>query len=228
MTTSPRDSPRRHALVFDLDGTLVDSVPDLAAALNRLLATEGRRRLDLAEVKTMIGDGVSKLIERGLAATGPVPAEALPALVSRFLADYEANALVTTRPFPGVPETLAALRSLGCALAVCTNKPYAATMAVLEGLRLAGLFEAVVAGDSLLVRKPDAKPLISALDRIGAGPEAGVMVGDNVNDVATARGAGVPVVLVAYGYSRQPVGGLGADAVIERFDDLPKVLDALP
>jgi phosphoglycolate phosphatase len=227
MPASPPTLHGRPALVFDLDGTLVDSLPDLAAALNRLLVAEGRRRLALDEVKPMIGDGVAKLVERAVAATGPASDPALPALIRHFVADYEAHAVVATRPFPGVPETLADLRAQGYALAVCTNKPYAATIVVLERLRLAGWFEAVVAGDSLAVRKPDARPLLSAIARLQAGPEAAVMVGDNANDIATARGAGVPVVAVAYGYSRDPIRTLGADVVIERFDQLPRALATL-
>lgn len=227
IAVSSMAADRWRALVFDLDGTLVDSAPDLAAAVNRLLVAEGRRQLELGEVEWMVGDGVHKLVERALAATGPVPAPHQPALVRRFLADYQANALVHTRPFPGVSETLAQLRARGLALAVCTNKPTAAAMAVLHGLGLAAFFDAVVGGDSLPVRKPEPGPLLHILDRLGVAPDAVLMVGDSANDVATARAAGVPVVVVAYGYGRDPADELGADAVIERIGELPALIDGL-
>ena len=176
------------AVVFDLDGTLVDSAPDLQTAINRLLAEDGRRPLELDEVIGMIGDGATKLVERAYAATGGAgrdPAD----LTGRFLAHYEGNAAVRTRPFPGVPETLAELGRRGMALGVCTNKPEAATREVLRDLDLARWFGAVVGGDSLPgVRKPDAAPLLAVLEQLNAAPAAAVMVGDNAERVDTHRG----------------------------------------
>ncbi len=217
------------AVLFDLDGTLIDSAPDLAAALNRLLAGEGRRELSLGEVVAMIGDGAPKLIERAFAATGDgVEGRRLEALRAAFLADYEANGAVLTRPYPGVVETLERLTGEGLRLGLCTNKPGRATRAVLAELGLAGHFGAVLGGDELDgVRKPDPRHLLALLELLGAGPERAAMVGDSENDVAAARAAGLPVIVVAFGYAHAPPGELGAEAVIERFTQLPEALRRL-
>ncbi len=220
---------KRTAIVIDLDGTLVDSVPDLRAALNALLAEEGRPALSVDEVKGMVGDGATKLVERGFAATGAAAdADALAALVRRFLGLYEGHAALHTRPYPGVPETLRRLSAEGLRLGICTNKPYAATLEVLEALDLRRFFAVVTGGDSLNeVRKPDPRMLLTTLARMDATPEAAVMVGDNANDVAVAHGAGVPVIAVTYGYPKMPPERLGADLLIDRFDQLPTALARL-
>lgn len=215
------------AVVFDLDGTLVDSAPDLRVAVNRMLAEHGRRALGLDEVIGMIGDGATKLVERALAASGG-PAGDLAAHTRRFLDFYEGNAADATRPYDGVPETLAALHGAGMALGVCTNKPETATLEVLRDLDLAHWFAAVIGGDSLDgVRKPDPRALLAAVARLGTSPEHAVMVGDNANDVGAARAAGIPVIVRAGGYTRTPAADLGADAVIDAFAALPAALAAL-
>lgn len=217
------------AVVFDLDGTLVDSAPDLRTALNRLLAEHGRRPLSLAEVTTMIGDGAAKLVERGFAATGAEAGDRLPALTDGFLAHYEGAASVETRPYPGVRELLATLRADGLALGVCTNKPEAPTREILRDLDLDGPFGAVFGGDTLDgIRKPDPRLLLAVLDTLGSTPEKAVMVGDNANDVGAARAAGMRVILRTGGYTVVPAEQLGADAVITGFDELPSVLKGLP
>ncbi len=220
------------AIAFDLDGTLVDSAPDLQAALNRVLSWAGRSSLDVDRVKGMVGDGVHKLVERALEATGGVPdAEAVETLahwVSRFVDEYEGCDCELTRPYPGVTETLTLLRQAGISLAVCTNKPQAATLHILEAFGLSKFFDAVLGGDVLDgVRKPDPQHLLATLAGLGVQPTEAVMVGDHLNDLACARGAGSPAVLCSYGYSRVPVSELGADAVIDHFQDLPKALKSL-
>ena len=220
------------AIAFDLDGTLVDSAPDLQAALNRVLTWAGRDTLELDRVKGMVGDGVQKLVERALAATGGVPdseaVETLSHWVSRFIDEYQSHDVELTHPYPGVPETLARLHEQGIALAVCTNKPQAATMHILEAFDLSKYFDAVLGGDVLDgVRKPDPMHLLATLAGLGVEPAEAVMVGDHLNDLACARGAGAPAVLCSYGYSRVPVSGLGADAVIDNFVDLPEALAGL-
>ena len=220
------------AITFDLDGTLVDSAPDLQAALNHVLTWAGRSTLDIDRVKGMVGDGVQKLVERALEATGGIPdAEAVETLshwVSRFIDEYQSHDIELTRPYPGVPETLDRLRKDGFALAVCTNKPQAATMHILDAFGLSKYFNAVLGGDVLDgIRKPDPKHLLATLAGLGVEPSEAVMVGDHLNDLACARGAGSPAVLCTYGYSRVPVTELGADAVIEHFADLPKALKSL-
>ncbi|MBL8672036.1 MAG: phosphoglycolate phosphatase [Alphaproteobacteria bacterium] len=220
---------RAQAVLFDLDGTLIDSAPDLQAAVNRLLLAMERRPLDIDQVKAMIGDGAAKLVERAMAASGAAAtAEALPELVQRFMRLYTgSNAVQRTTAYAGVPETLAALGARGLKLAVCTNKPYRATMGILSALKLTDHFAEVVGGDSLAQRKPDPAPARHLLEKLGVGAEAAVMVGDSANDVATGRGAGLACIAVSWGYSAVPPERLGADRVVDRFADIPAAIAAL-
>ncbi|WP_237213748.1 phosphoglycolate phosphatase [Falsiroseomonas oryziterrae] len=183
--------------VFDLDGTLVDSAPDLHAALDRLMAARGLPGFARAEVVGMIGDGARALVERALAARGQ---GFDPAALEAFLADYTAQAAVETRAFPGIEAALDALQDEGWSLALCTNKPEAATRELLAALGLTGRFDAVAGGDSFPVRKPHPGHLLATIAAAGATPGMAVMVGDHRNDVAAARGAGVPCVFVGWGY----------------------------
>ena len=237
MHKTSRDAP---ILLCDLDGTLVDSLPDLAAAIGELLAIEGRPGLALEAVAAMVGDGVPKLIERAMAATGGAPAKAaLAALVARYMPIYEARMTELTRPYPGAIETLKALKAAGWRLAVCTNKPEAPSRAILAELGFEGLFEAVSGGDSLPVKKPDPGHLLGLLEELGAAPGAAmgeamgaamgeaVMLGDSANDVLAARAAGLPVIAFDHGYGGTPARKLGADRVIESYDELPAALAAL-
>lgn len=210
------------AIVFDLDGTLVDTAPDLTAALNTVLAEHGRSALSVAAVRNMIGDGTAKMVERGFAATGAVPAELDPA-VQRFLAVYAGGVAERSQPYPGVVATLAALVAAGRRLAVCTNKPDALAEQLLAALDMRRLFHVVVGGD-VPFRKPDPRHLQLTLDRLGVTAHEAVMVGDAGNDVASARAAGLPVVLVPYGYTAVPAEQLGADGVLGGFADLPAAL----
>ncbi len=222
---------RGRALLIDLDGTLVDSLPDLMTAINRLLAAEGRATLAAEEVRLMVGDGAARLVERAFVARGGLAGDcggkSLPDLVERFLAIYEADPVARTRPYPGAAETLAALAAAGWRLAVCTNKPEAASRKVLDGLGLAPLFQAVAGGDSFPVRKPDAGHLLGTLGGLGVEPKRAVMLGDSANDLQAARNAGLPVILVSFGYTRTPARALGADAVIDAFAELPDALARL-
>tara|TARA_R110000782_G_scaffold258088_1_gene347660 strand:- start:805 stop:1506 length:702 start_codon:yes stop_codon:yes gene_type:complete len=217
------------AVVFDLDGTLVDSVPDIQAALNWLLARLGRREVARDEVVAMVGDGVPRLVERGLLATGGLPDGGLDGPTAAFTAHYEANATALTRPFPGAVAALTALRDAGCTLAVCTNKPAGATAEILGALDLAPFFAAVAGGDTVPgARKPDPRHLMHVLDQLGVAPGDAVMVGDSHNDVNVAKAAGVVTVAVTFGYAHGPVGELGADVLIDHFDDLVAALGRLP
>ncbi len=211
--------PSLKAIIFDLDGTLVDSARDLRDAVNVLLSEEGLRQIDLDEVKSMIGDGAPKLVERAISATGG-DLSRLPALVVRFLQIYEANASRHTEAYPGVVETLVGLRGLGIPLAVVTNKPYAATIDILEALGLQAYFEVVVGGDTLPERKPHPAPILAALKHLGVAPEAALMIGDNYHDVQAARAAGVRPFAVTYGYSHKPHAELGADRLIDTMSEL--------
>jgi phosphoglycolate phosphatase len=217
----------RNALIFDLDGTLVDSAPDLHRALNAVLAEQGRVPVSLADIRAMVGDGAAKLVERGFADTGaPCEAAALPGLVERFLIHYAAGRHAMTTAFPGVVETLTELKARGCRLGVCTNKPYRPSLEILEVLGVIGFFGAVTGGDSLPVRKPDPGHLLGTIELLGATADTAVMVGDSANDVAVARAAGVPAVVVSYGYTRVPAAELGGDALIDTFADVLTWLEA--
>ena len=213
------------AVLFDLDGTLVDSAGDLRNALNAVLGERGLRSLPLEEVKGMIGDGASKLVERGLAATGGDPAT-LMETHRAFLALYEANASDLTRPYPGAVETLEALQAKGLPLAIVTNKPAAATATLLEALDLARFFHVVVGGDTLAQRKPHPAPILHALKGLGVPAEAALMVGDNHHDIGAARAAGTAAVAVTYGYSHVPHAELGADRLVDSLTELLPLLDA--
>jgi phosphoglycolate phosphatase len=213
-------------LVFDLDGTLVDSVPDLANTLNEVLHERGHTPLSDAEVTPMIGDGVPALVARAFAARGGSAAEAAEAL-PQYIKLYEANATNLTRPYPGVPETLAALRRSGYRTAVCTNKLQQASETVLHGLDLWRLFDGVAGGDRYPVKKPDKGHLLRLIAELGGSPERAVMIGDSENDAAVAHAASVPLVMMRYGYARVDPAGLGAAAVLDRFADLPETLGRL-
>ncbi len=204
-------------LVLDLDGTLVDSVPDIAAAVNRLLASRLLPGLADHEVQAMVGDGTEALIARAFAAHGAVPDATAAA---EYVEDYTARAVEATEPYPGVAETLRILQGAGWRLAVCTNKPAAAASRVLRSLALDGFFAAVGGGDSFEARKPNPAHLLGTIARAGGTAERAVMAGDHRNDVLAAQGCGVPSVFAAWGYGTADMAE-GAQAVAERFADLP-------
>ena len=209
------------AFVFDLDGTLVDSAPDIGDALGAVLREDGRRALSLDEVRGLIGDGVAVLLQRAWAVTGaPLDPSRLADRVGHFLASYAAGGHVGTRPYPGAIEALRSLRARGVRLAICTNKPIGLTHQLLDVLAVADLFDAVTGGDSLPVRKPHPDHLLGTLDLLDARPGEAIMIGDSANDVAVARAAGVAVAVVPWGYTRTPAAELGADRVIASFDEL--------
>jgi phosphoglycolate phosphatase len=208
-------------VVFDLDGTLVDTAPDLTAALNHVLRSEGRAPVPEESVRHMVGHGAAKLIERGMHATGGLPGpEHLDRLFRRFIEHYRANLSVGSRPFPNAVAALETLAAAGVGLAVCTNKPEGLARRLLADLAMDRLLPVVLGGDSLPVKKPDPAHLLATLERLGGGPAGAVMVGDSQTDLAAARAAGVPVVLVSFGYTPVPAAELGADALIDDFDDL--------
>jgi phosphoglycolate phosphatase len=210
--------------LLDLDGTLVDTVPDLAPALNRLMAAYGMAPFSFAQTAAMVGDGVAKLVERAFAARGGVSDAAA---VAAFSADYGAHVAVDSKLYPGVAETLGTLAGEGWRLAVCTNKPEVATRALLAAVGLAPLFAAVGSGDSFPVRKPDPAHLLATLRAAGGQPEAAVMAGDHRNDVLAACGAGVPCVFAAWGYGA-PEMAEGAAAVARNFPELGTIVRGLP
>ena len=213
-------------LVFDLDGTLIDTVPDLANALNHVLREHGHAPFSPREVQAMVGDGIPALVTRGFAGRGGDAAEANEALPD-FLAIYEASAANLSRPYPGVRDTLVGLRRRGYRTAVCTNKAERATLAVLRGLDLLPLFDGIAGGDHFAARKPDPRHLLGLVAELGATPDRAAMIGDNENDAAAAHAAGLPLVLMRYGYARTDPATLDADALLDRFADLPATLERL-
>jgi len=217
------------AVVFDLDGTLIDSAPDLHAALNILLNQQNRDSVTLHQVKMMIGDGVPKLVERGFAATGDIPdAGIMEQMVERYLEIYDKDATTLTTLYPGVTDALQRLQDQDIKLGVCTNKPYAPARQIANEFGLAGFFKTIVGGDTLPgIRKPDGRHLGAALEQLNVSRDHAVMVGDNANDVAVARNSGVPVIVMSYGYTRIPGAELGADIMIDGFDELDRALAEL-
>jgi phosphoglycolate phosphatase len=219
---------RWDAVVFDLDGTLVDTAPDLHAHLNEMLADLGRPGFALDEVRPMIGDGARVLLRRGLEASGGMPDGVdLEALFDEFLRRYTVRPQRFGTVFDGVADILERLATDGMMLGVCTNKPQAPADRLLAELGLARHFQVVIGGDSLAVRKPDPGHLQTVLDRLGAKPNRAVLVGDSANDVRAAEATGVPCVLVSFGYTQIPARELGAVQVIDHMRELPTALAGL-
>jgi phosphoglycolate phosphatase len=215
------------AVVWDLDGTLVDSAADIATSLNRLLAEQDLPALDQDRIRDMIGEGVPMLIRRGLAAHDVTPdGGLLDSLVRRFMEIYSDIATASTRLFPGAREVLGTLSEAGVSQAICTNKPEAITRQVLAGLEIADHFEVVIGGDTLPRNKPDPLPLRTALQRLGIAAEQALMVGDSAIDVIMAHATGVDVAFVTFGYGPEPPESHHADFRINALTELPAVVAA--
>ena len=213
-------------IAFDLDGTLVDTAPDLVRALNQVLAEEGLAPLAYETARNMVGRGAKHLIERGYAATGlPLSTDNSLALVERFIAVYRAGIAAESRPFEGLEEALEALAHHGATLCVCTNKRTDLSVALLDALGLSKHFTAVVGADAAPAAKPDARHLICAIETAGGDVERAVMVGDSITDVSAARNAGVPVIVTSFGYTDIPHADLGADAMIDSYSELVDAIE---
>lgn len=226
MTRHLPPTPHPLAVVFDLDGTLVDSAPDIRAAINDVLREEERPGLDQPSVVALVGDGAAQLVQRAFATSGPaLDGDELESLLARFLARYRAQPARLTKPYDGAEAMLGQLKHAGHRLGICTNKPDGLITAVLDGTGLARYFDAAVGPDRVARRKPDPAHLHATLNAMGvpAGASA-VMVGDSVNDVRAAHAAGMPCVCVTFGYVHGRIEDLGADALIDRFADLPAAL----
>jgi len=207
------------AVAFDLDGTLVDSVPDIAAAVNRMLAARSLPPLAEPAVAAMVGDGLQVLMDRVFAAVGAVQD---PGAGAEYLHDYEDNVLVDTRLFPGAEAALRSLKQDGWRLAVCTNKPERAARLLLAGLGIEQYFDAIGGGDSFAARKPDPLHLRETLAAAGLTPERSLMVGDHTNDVQAARGCGVQAIFAGWGYGQAGMEA-GAAVVAADFASLPGI-----
>lgn len=210
-------------LILDLDGTLVDSVPDLAAALNRLMAARGLALFDHPATAAMVGDGARALVDRAFAQRGLLADEDAQ---TSFLADYSVNAAVATCLFPGTAVALRDLMEQGWLLAVCTNKPEIPARALLRALGLEPFFAAIGAGDSFPMKKPDPRHLLSTIALAGGDSARAVMVGDHANDVAAANGAGLACVFAAWGYGPAAMAA-GATEIAASFSALPAIVNRL-
>jgi phosphoglycolate phosphatase len=207
------------AVIFDLDGTLVDSAPDIHAAVNRLMLGEGKAPLAFETVKRFIGNGVPTLLSRVMAAQGRSGDELHARWMTRFMADYSTGASDLTRPYPGVLEALEALQHAGHVLGLCTNKPLEPARHVLAAFGLDRFFPVVIGGDSLSLRKPDPAPLLAVAEALDAG--SAIFVGDSEVDADTALAAGVPFLLFTEGYRKSPVDEMAHAASFDNFSRLP-------
>ena len=215
-------------VIFDLDGTLIDSVPDLCREISLFLNARGRRALTESETVSIIGNGAAMMLRGAYKLTGePIEESEMPALLAKWVRQYADAEMSLTRSFPRVPETLEKLKTNGFKLAVCTNKPHEPTLAILKKLDLAQFFDVVLDADALPVRKPRPEPLWEAVKRMGGTNDSAVMVGDSEADAEAARNAGFPVILLTYGYSHVPFDEIKPDALIDDFGDLPAVLERL-
>lgn len=214
-------------MIFDLDGTLIDSATDLAHAVNAMLDELGREPLPVSDVRAMVGDGVTKLVERALAARSCVDADHAVAQRS-FLRHYESEPVRATVAYPGARAALELLRENAVVLAVCTNKPAHLAEQILARLDLARYFARVVGGDSLPFRKPDPRVVGTMLLTFRVAPQDALMVGDSEVDALAAQAAGVPFVLMKHGYRRGPVEDIPCLAAIDDFSQLAAVVEAAP
>ena len=208
--------------LFDLDGTLVDTAPDLLATINTLLAREGRSHVDAAQLRRLVGRGSRNLITDAFKATGaPVAPERIESLYVDFLADYGSHIARASRPYPSVMTTLTALKGEGVRMGVLTNKPHTNALLLLADLGMDGLFGTICGQGKYTWLKPDPRLFAAVLAELGGADGGVLMVGDSITDVETARGGGAPVILMSYGYTPEPAITLGADLVLDDFADVP-------
>lgn len=212
----------RPTIAFDLDGTLVDTAPDLLRALDFTLEKEGLNPPEDHEARNFIGGGARAMIERALAHTRiQFSKEKIDGMFRQFLAHYEDHIADHSRPFPGVEQALTKLAEQGALLAVCTNKMERYAIRLLEALNLADRFASIAGSDTFEFRKPDPRHLTGVIERAGGSAQYAILVGDSETDVITAKAAEIPVIAVSFGYTDIPPAALGADRLIHKFEDLP-------
>jgi phosphoglycolate phosphatase len=215
-------------IVFDLDGTLVDTAPDLVDTLNIVLAREGLPPVPFDTARAMIGGGARTLIERGLQAEGrPGGGAEVDRLYKDFVAHYGDHLADRSQPFPGAIAAIEQLAERGCRFAVCTNKLEWLSIKLLDALGISGHFAAICGQDTFGVQKPDPQILLQTIRKAGGQSARAVMVGDSINDIEVARAAKVPVIAVDFGYTETPVSALDPDVVIGDFNKLPAAVDRL-
>ena len=205
-------------IVFDLDGTLVDTAPDLTNALNEVLTSRGHATVPAATIRASVGLGARAMIEQALRCAGAK--DDIDQMLTEFLIHYEDNIAAESRPFPGAVEALEALTSAGARLALCTNKREYLSRKLLGALKLDAYFQGIAGRDTFAVAKPDPGHLMGVIALAGGDPSSALMVGDSEVDILTARAAQVPVIAVSFGYAAAPVKGFAPDAIIGHFDEL--------
>jgi len=215
-------------LVFDLDGTLVDTAPDLVDTLNVVLAREGLPVVRYESARMMIGGGAKAMLARGLEADGRVPTpQLMDRLFADFIAHYTDHIAVRSRPFPGLVDALDLLGARGHRFAVCTNKLERLSVLLLRALDLADRFDVICGQDTFGIQKPDPEVLRRTIAAAGGAPGEAIMIGDSATDIRTAQAAGIPVIAVDFGYSEQPVSDFAPDRVISHFQQLPAEIASL-
>ena len=215
-------------IAFDLDGTLVDTAPDLIGSLNVVLGECGLPALQTEAARILVGRGARALIERGFAVAGrPLDADHAPKLVARFLDIYRSRIADKSIVFDSLEAALDRLGEAGAILCVCTNKPTDLSKLLLTALKLEHRFASVIGADLPSKPKPDAGHFIMAVERAGGDPRRAIMVGDSETDVATARAAGAPVIAVPFGYTEIEPAALGADILIQHFSELDEAIERL-
>ena len=213
------------AVIFDLDGTLVDTAPDLMRATNHVLESLGRRSIGMDEVRVFVGHGARALLTRGLAATGGLPkGYDVEPDYRRFVAYYSRNIAEGSTVFPGLIALLGRLKAEGIGLGVCTNKLEGLSVQLLEALDMAKYFGSVIGPDTLGIAKPDPRPFHEAVARLGLKSPKTIMVGDSETDILTARNAGVPFIGVPFGYTPRPLEDYGPERMIAHFDEAHGVI----
>ena len=206
-------------IVFDLDGTLIDSAPDIQAIANAILENEGCAPITLADTRSFIGNGAAVFVEK-MRLARDIPDSAQSCILEAFIARYD-DAVTLTKPYPGVERALQELSAVH-RLGICTNKPFRPCVSVLRHLGLDRYFETIWGGDTLAIRKPDPTPLHAAFEGLGSGPR--LYVGDSEVDAETALRAGVPFLLHSGGYRKNPIDELPHAATFDHFDDLPDIV----
>lgn len=215
-------------IAFDLDGTLVDTAPDLLGALNHVLGEAGLAPVDLPTIATLIGNGARAMMEKGFGVQGvTLPAAEMDAAFDRFIAYYIDNIAVGSRPFDGCPEALDALLDAGATLCVCTNKRQGLSDQLLEELGLSGRFAAVLGADRATNRKPHQDHVFEAIAAAGGKPERALFVGDSRTDEKAARNAGLPFLFVTFGYEAEAIEDIAPDSVIGHYSELVPALSVL-
>lgn len=217
------------AAIFDLDGTIADSLPDIVAALNVTLGQMGVAPLAASEGAAMVGAGARRLVSRALAARKVAADEAMVEdTFRRFVVNYDAAPCVHTRLYPGARGVIEGLRAEGWELGICTNKPQSTADLVADGLKIRGLFGSLVGGREGVPLKPAGDMVAQVLADLGVGAGHAVMIGDSKADVGAARATGMPVVLFSHGYTGgEPVAGMGADRIVDHFAQLRDALGAV-